>query len=78
MHLTPLLTFFFTKKSPFSNKNDPKWMFWKRRRHVVALMAFLGFFNMYALRVNLSIAIVAMVQIHKEELDNGTIITVSA
>lgn len=52
-------------------------MCWKKRRHVVALLAFLGFFNMYALRVNLSIAIVAMVQINEEELENGTIINVS-
>lgn len=36
------------------------WRFWKRRRHVVALLAMLGFFNVYSLRVNLSVGIVAM------------------
>ena len=30
-------------------------------RHLVAFMAFLGFFNVYCLRVNLSVAMVAMV-----------------
>lgn len=30
-------------------------------RHVLAFMAFLGFFNVYCLRVNLSVALVAMV-----------------
>ncbi|XP_023238892.1 sodium-dependent phosphate transport protein 1, chloroplastic-like [Centruroides sculpturatus] len=32
------------------------------KRHVVAVMAFWGFFNVYALRVNLSVAIVAMAE----------------
>ncbi|KAK5646081.1 hypothetical protein RI129_004545 [Pyrocoelia pectoralis] len=36
------------------------WMIWKRRRYVVATMAFFGFFNVFALRAVLSIAIVAM------------------
>ena len=30
-------------------------------RHALAVMAFLGFFNVYCLRVNLSVALVAMV-----------------
>ena len=30
-------------------------------RHVISFMSFLGFFNVYALRVNLSVALVAMV-----------------
>ena len=30
-------------------------------RYVLCLLAFLGFFNLYALRVNLSVAMVAMV-----------------
>ncbi|XP_044597056.1 vesicular glutamate transporter 3-like, partial [Cotesia glomerata] len=34
--------------------------FWKKRRNVVAMLAFFGFFISYLLRVNLSIAIVAM------------------
>ncbi|KAK0182538.1 hypothetical protein PV327_000667 [Microctonus hyperodae] len=36
------------------------WKFWKKRRYVVSLLAFLGFFTSYILRVNLSVAIVAM------------------
>ncbi|XP_034940999.1 vesicular glutamate transporter 2.2-like [Chelonus insularis] len=36
------------------------WKFWKKRRYVVALLSFLGFFSSYILRVNLSIAIVNM------------------
>ncbi|KAJ9573903.1 hypothetical protein L9F63_008702 [Diploptera punctata] len=52
----------------------PGWRFWRRRRYVVAFMAFLGFFNVYALRVNLSVAIVAMTTNVNQTLDNGTII----
>lgn len=37
-------------------------------------MAFFGFFNVYALRVNLSVAIVAMTEIKTVTLDNGTTI----
>lgn len=54
----------------------PLWMFWKRRRYVVACLAFFGFFNVYSLRVNLSIAIVAMTEERQITLDNGTTITV--
>uniref|UniRef100_A0A6I9VI59 Sialin n=1 Tax=Bactrocera dorsalis TaxID=27457 RepID=A0A6I9VI59_BACDO len=38
------------------------WKFWKKRRYVVVFLAFLGFFNVYSLRVNLSVAIVAMTE----------------
>lgn len=34
--------------------------FWKTRRYLVTFMLFLGFFNIYSLRINLSVAIVAM------------------
>ncbi|XP_053684989.1 vesicular glutamate transporter 2.1-like isoform X1 [Sabethes cyaneus] len=40
----------------------PIWQFWKRRRFVVVLMAFLGFTNLYTMRINLSVAIVAMTE----------------
>ncbi|XP_065208516.1 sialin-like [Planococcus citri] len=43
------------------------------RRNVVALLAFLGFFNVYTLRVNLSVAIVAMTKNYTVIADNGTI-----
>lgn len=49
------------------------WRFWRRRRHLVAFLAFLGFFNVYTLRVNLSIAIVAMTSIRNVTAENGTV-----
>ncbi|KAJ4449603.1 hypothetical protein ANN_01006, partial [Periplaneta americana] len=54
----------------------PPWHFWKRRRYIVALLAFFGFFSVYALRVNLSVAIVAMTSYRNETLENGTVVTV--
>ncbi|XP_058832664.1 sialin [Topomyia yanbarensis] len=53
--------------------SSPLWMFWKRRRYMVVFMAFLGFFNVYALRVNLSVAIVAMTECRQVDYGNGTI-----
>ncbi|XP_039749150.1 sialin isoform X1 [Pararge aegeria] len=52
------------------------WRFWEKRRLVVALLAFFGFFNVYALRVNLSVAVVAMTEPVEVELENGTIVYV--
>jgi MFS transporter, ACS family, solute carrier family 17 (sodium-dependent inorganic phosphate cotransporter), other len=43
---------------------------------LVAFLAFLGFWNVYALRVNLSVAIVAMTSNYTVHLDNGTTIQV--
>ncbi|XP_034239075.1 vesicular glutamate transporter 1 [Thrips palmi] len=57
---------------------SPGWRFWRRRRYVVASMAFLGFFNVYALRVNLSVAIVAMTAASNATLGNGTTVQVPA
>lgn len=34
--------------------------FWKKKRNLVLLLTFFGYVNMYTLRVNLSVAIVAM------------------
>ncbi|RVE46573.1 hypothetical protein evm_008760, partial [Chilo suppressalis] len=48
--------------------------FWQQRRYVVALLAFFGFFNVYALRVNLSVAVVAMTEPVETKLDNGTVV----
>ncbi|XP_022913696.2 sialin isoform X1 [Onthophagus taurus] len=64
----------FDCKNEKSVENSPKWMFWKRRRYIVAIMAFFGFFNVYSLRVNLSISIVSMTEIRNVTLENGTII----
>jgi ACS family sodium-dependent inorganic phosphate cotransporter len=44
---------------------------------MVAFLAFLGFFNVYALRVNLSVAIVAMTTYRNITMNNGTTIIVS-
>ncbi|VVC29086.1 Major facilitator superfamily,Major facilitator superfamily domain [Cinara cedri] len=44
-------------ENPTSGGQPP---FWKQRRNLVGLLAFLGFFNVYSLRVNLSVGIVAM------------------
>ncbi|KAF5269201.1 hypothetical protein FQR65_LT02502 [Abscondita terminalis] len=54
------------------DETPPPWMIWKRRRYVVAILAFFGIFNAYALRVNLSIAIVAMTANKTITLENGT------
>lgn len=53
------------------------WRFWQKRRYLVVLMSFFGFFNVYALRVNLSIAIVAMTEKKLVDLGNGTMGEVS-
>lgn len=48
------------------------WCFWRKRRYIVVLLAFFGFFNVYSLRVNLSVAIVAMSENKTIHYDNGT------
>ncbi|CAH0390009.1 unnamed protein product [Bemisia tabaci] len=54
-----------------------KWYIFKRRRYLVAFLAFLGITNIYAIRVNLSVAIVAMTseQLSVVKLENGTTIS---
>lgn len=52
---------------------SPGWRFWKRRRYVVAFMSFLGFFNVYALRANLSIAIIVMTENKSVSIGNETV-----
>ncbi|KAG4077120.1 hypothetical protein HA402_016107 [Bradysia odoriphaga] len=46
--------------------------FWKKKRNLIVVLAFFGFFNVYALRVNLSVAIVAMTDNRTTELSNGS------
>lgn len=60
--------FFATREQ----ESDSTWQFWKRRRHLVAFLAFFGFFNVYALRVNLSVAIVAMTSPYNVSTGNNT------
>ncbi|XP_045493507.1 sialin isoform X1 [Colias croceus] len=57
-------------------EQSTSWRFWRKRRLVVSLLAFFGFFNVYALRVNLSVAVVAMTEPMETELENGTIVYV--
>ncbi|GFR81804.1 vesicular glutamate transporter [Elysia marginata] len=47
------------------------------KRYIIAIMAFLGFANIYALRVNLSVAIVAMTT-NRSAYINGTLVTIAA
>lgn len=62
--------------SPTDDGLGPAWKFWRRRRFIVACLAFFGFFNVYALRVNLSVAVVAMTAFKNVTLENGTVATV--
>lgn len=65
-----------TKEMPSSEQGPPDIdvPFWRKRRYTVVFMAFFGFFNVYALRVNLSVAIVAMVEKRNITLGNGTMV----
>lgn len=47
---------------------------WRKRRWLVIALAFLGFINIYTLRMNLSVAIVKMTEVREIKLDNGTIV----
>ncbi|GAB0100071.1 hypothetical protein DMENIID0001_160540 [Sergentomyia squamirostris] len=57
-----------------SRRSQLTWKFWKTRRYVVVFMAFLGFINVFALRFNLTIAIVAMTEKFNTTLENGTVL----
>lgn len=48
------------------------WQFWRKRRYIVVMMAFFGFCNVYSLRVNLSVGIVAMTEMRPVTYENGT------
>lgn len=49
--------FFFVCLHSYS---DGQKSFWKKRRNQIAFLASLGYFNLYMLRVNLTLGIVAM------------------
>ncbi|KAG8259611.1 hypothetical protein J6590_008646 [Homalodisca vitripennis] len=49
-------------------------MFWKRRRHIVTFLAFLGFLNVSHLRSNFINALGPMISPYNLTLDNGTIV----
>lgn len=46
---------------------------WKKRRYLVVFMVFLAFINMYTLRLNLSIGIVAMTENRTIEHEDGSV-----
>lgn len=54
------------------------WKFWQKRRYIVVMLAFFGFFNVYTLRVNLSVGIVAMTENRTVQYANGTVGYVSS
>ncbi|XP_056636501.1 uncharacterized protein LOC130445018 [Diorhabda sublineata] len=74
-----LIFFMRTCQVKRNNHHNPKqpethsssWMFWKTKRYLVACLSFFGFFNVYALRVNLSVAIVDMTQAKNVTLEDG-------
>ncbi|KAH9504502.1 hypothetical protein Btru_062944 [Bulinus truncatus] len=57
-----------------TGKSSPRTTAWyiPPKRYIIALMAFLGFANLYALRVNLSVALVAMTS-NKSVIVNGSV-----
>ncbi|XP_055704445.1 sialin-like [Phlebotomus papatasi] len=55
-------------------QDELTWKFWQKRRYILVFMAFLGFINVYALRVNLSVGIVAMTEVKNVTLENGTVV----
>ncbi|GAB0100070.1 MFS domain-containing protein [Sergentomyia squamirostris] len=58
-----------------NDQNDKlTWRFWQKRRYILVFLAFLGFINVYTLRLNLSVAIVAMTEKFNTTLENGTVV----
>ncbi|XP_046658349.1 sialin-like isoform X1 [Homalodisca vitripennis] len=56
------------------HRSSPGWMFWRKRRYLIACLSFVGFCNVYIMRVNLSVGIVAMTSSYTVVLENGTTI----
>uniref|UniRef100_A0A1B6MQM7 Sialin n=1 Tax=Graphocephala atropunctata TaxID=36148 RepID=A0A1B6MQM7_9HEMI len=52
------------------------WMFWRRKRHLLTFLAFLGFVKVYLLKVSVGVAVVAMTSPYNTTLDNGTVVEV--
>uniref|UniRef100_A0A1B6MQK2 Major facilitator superfamily (MFS) profile domain-containing protein n=2 Tax=Graphocephala atropunctata TaxID=36148 RepID=A0A1B6MQK2_9HEMI len=50
------------------------WMFWRRKRHLLTFLAFLGFVKVYLLKVSVGVAVVAMTSPYNTTLDNGTVV----
>lgn len=72
--LTVLFNPFPSALNTVKPESEPlSWKFWRKRRYIVVLMSFCGFFNVYSLRVNLSVAIVAMTENRTVYYPNGTV-----
>lgn len=68
-----ILDFLQLNSLQFPCRTPPStWKLWTQRRYVLTFLVFCGYFNIYALRVNMSIGIVAMTQNQVETLENGT------
>lgn len=55
-----------------NDREDRSTSMWRKKRYFVVLMAFFGFANLYSMRVNLSVAIVAMTEDVVTSYENGT------
>lgn len=51
---------------------------WISKRYLIAVLAFFGFANVYALRVNLSVAIVVMTSNYTVNSPHGPVVVVSS
>lgn len=54
--------------------NQNLWKFWGQRRYILAFMIMLGEANLYAIRTNLSVAIVSMTEKYNVTIETGQII----
>ncbi|KAL1517434.1 hypothetical protein ABEB36_001199 [Hypothenemus hampei] len=51
---------------------EKTWKIWTQRRFVLTFLVFCGYFNIYSLRANMSVGIVAMISDRYTTLENGT------
>ncbi|KAJ6642269.1 Vesicular glutamate transporter 1 [Pseudolycoriella hygida] len=59
-------------RSVDQEKEPLTWMFWRKRRYIVAMMVHVGFLSSYTMRVNLSVAIVEMTKTRSFHNGDGT------
>jgi MFS family permease len=57
---------------PQISRIDPT-PFFRKKRYLIVFMAFLGYINLYTLRVNMSVAIVALTENRTVEHDDGSV-----
>lgn len=61
-------------KNTLVEKDPLTWMIWRKRRYIVVVLLFFAFFNLYATRVDMSMAINIMTDFKNLTDKNGTII----